>query len=81
MADELNAAGHRTPRGRPFTAESVRQLLARGGPSPAQAAARASRRKRPVPRFGLEPLSQVDHRGQSSRTTAGPGGTSPGLWH
>ena len=32
IADELNAAGHRTPRGRPFTAESVRQLLRRGGP-------------------------------------------------
>jgi hypothetical protein len=45
MADELNAAGHRTPHGRPFTAESVRQLLARGGPSPAKAAARAGRRK------------------------------------
>jgi DNA invertase Pin-like site-specific DNA recombinase len=45
MADELNAAGHRTPHGRPFTADSVRQLLARGGPSPAKAAARAGRRK------------------------------------
>jgi hypothetical protein len=45
MADELNAAGHRTPHGRPFTAASVRQLLARGGPSPAKAAARAGRRK------------------------------------
>jgi DNA invertase Pin-like site-specific DNA recombinase len=30
MAAELNAAGYETPRGRPFTAESVRQLLARG---------------------------------------------------
>ena len=45
MADELNAAGHRTPHGRPFTAASVRQLLARGGPSPAKAAARPARRK------------------------------------
>jgi hypothetical protein len=45
MADELNAAGHRTPHDRPFTAESVRQLLARGGPRPAKAAARAGRRK------------------------------------
>jgi DNA invertase Pin-like site-specific DNA recombinase len=32
MAAELNAAGSQTPRGRPFTAESVRQLLARGEP-------------------------------------------------
>jgi DNA invertase Pin-like site-specific DNA recombinase len=31
MAAELNAAGCLTPRGKPFTAESVRQLLARGG--------------------------------------------------
>jgi hypothetical protein len=30
MAAELNAAGYATPRGKPFTAESVRQLLARG---------------------------------------------------
>jgi Recombinase zinc beta ribbon domain len=32
MAAELNAAGAATPRGQPFTAASVRQLLARGGP-------------------------------------------------
>ncbi len=31
MATELNAAGYQTPRGKPFTAESVRQLLSRGG--------------------------------------------------
>jgi len=31
MAAELNAMGHRTPRNKPFTAESVRQLLSRGG--------------------------------------------------
>ena len=31
MAAELNAMGYRTPRDRPFTAESVRQLLSRGG--------------------------------------------------
>jgi DNA invertase Pin-like site-specific DNA recombinase len=45
MAEELNTAGHRTPQGRSFTAASVRQLLVRGGPSPAKAAARAGRRK------------------------------------
>lgn len=32
IAAELNAAGYRTPHGRSFTCESVRQLLARGGP-------------------------------------------------
>jgi len=31
MAAELNAAGYRTPREKPFTAQSVRQLLSRGG--------------------------------------------------
>ncbi len=31
IAAELNAMGYRTPRGQPFTAESVRQLLSRGG--------------------------------------------------
>jgi DNA invertase Pin-like site-specific DNA recombinase len=31
MAAELNAAGYQTPRGQPFTAASVRKLLARGG--------------------------------------------------
>jgi DNA invertase Pin-like site-specific DNA recombinase len=31
MAAELNAMGYQTPRGKPFTAESVRQLLSRGG--------------------------------------------------
>jgi DNA invertase Pin-like site-specific DNA recombinase len=32
MAAELNAAGYQPPRGKSFTADSVRQLLARGGP-------------------------------------------------
>jgi DNA invertase Pin-like site-specific DNA recombinase len=41
MAEALNAAGHRTPHGRPFSAAGVRQLLARGGPSRASAPARA----------------------------------------
>src|SRR5262249_44593982 len=31
MAAELNAAGYPTPRGQPFTAASVRQLVRRGG--------------------------------------------------
>ena len=45
MAEALNAAGHLTPHGRPFTAASVRQLLVRGGPSPASAPARPAGRK------------------------------------
>jgi DNA invertase Pin-like site-specific DNA recombinase len=32
IAAELNAAGYRTPRGGPFTADGVRRLRARGGP-------------------------------------------------
>ncbi len=32
IAEELNRKGHRTPRGQPFTAESVRKLIERGGP-------------------------------------------------
>jgi hypothetical protein len=31
IAEELNREGHRTPHGRPFTAESVRKLIERGG--------------------------------------------------
>jgi len=41
MADELNAAGYRTPHDRRFTAESVRQFLTRGGPRPARASSPA----------------------------------------
>lgn len=46
MAEELNTAGYRTPRGQSFTAESVRQLLARGGPQPVQARRRRRHKKR-----------------------------------
>ena len=38
MAEELNRAGYRTPRGQAFTAETVRQLLCRGGPRAAKVA-------------------------------------------
>jgi DNA invertase Pin-like site-specific DNA recombinase len=37
IAEELNTAGYRTPRGQPFTATSVRQQLARSGPRAAEA--------------------------------------------
>ena len=46
IADELNKEGHRTPHGRPFTAESVRKLIERGGPQatePPKAAARSKK--------------------------------------
>jgi len=53
MAEELNAAGYRTPHGKPLTAESVRQLRKRwglgavpGGPSRATAGRRAGVRRR-----------------------------------
>ena len=79
MADELNAAGHRTPHDRSFTADSVRQLLARGGPRPAQARRASERPQTALPRWGLETLSSADHRGLNSRTAASPGRISPGL--
>jgi DNA invertase Pin-like site-specific DNA recombinase len=47
MAEALNAAGYRTPRGRPFTGESVRQLVARGGPRATGIEARPARRASP----------------------------------
>jgi hypothetical protein len=43
MAEELNRAGYRTPRGQAFTAETVRQLLSRGGPRAAKVARATSR--------------------------------------
>jgi DNA invertase Pin-like site-specific DNA recombinase len=48
LATVLNAAGHRTPRGQPFTAASVRQLRRRL--DPADGPARDRRRPRPRPR-------------------------------
>ena len=45
MAEALNGAGYQTPRGRPFTSESVRQLLARGGPRVGGSDARPARRE------------------------------------
>jgi hypothetical protein len=47
MAEALNAAGYRTPRGRPFTGESVRQRVARGGPRATGTEARPARRASP----------------------------------
>jgi hypothetical protein len=46
MADELNRAGYRTPRGQSFTAESVRQLMARSHPRPAGAKGKGRRKRR-----------------------------------
>ncbi len=52
MAAELNAAGYQTPRGKPFTDDSVRQLRSRGRPgtatgrtAPATAAKQAGARR------------------------------------
>jgi DNA invertase Pin-like site-specific DNA recombinase len=44
IAEELNAAGQRTPRGQPFTAASVRQLRRRLGRPPGQARRRRKKR-------------------------------------
>jgi Recombinase zinc beta ribbon domain len=50
VAAELNAAGYRTPRGLPFTAESVRQLPSRLSRRAAQATERSHRRQSHRPR-------------------------------
>jgi DNA invertase Pin-like site-specific DNA recombinase len=46
IADELNATGHRTPRGNLFTAESVRQLPRRVGAQAVNARRRRRKKKR-----------------------------------
>jgi DNA invertase Pin-like site-specific DNA recombinase len=45
IAEALNAAGYRTPHGQPFTSESVRQLVTRGGPREAKANTPSAGRK------------------------------------
>lgn len=47
IAEELNKAGHRTPHDRAFKAESVRQLLSRGGPREAKTAEPTDRQNPP----------------------------------
>jgi hypothetical protein len=46
IAEELNREGHRTPRGQPFTGESVRKLTERGGPQVAETRKATSRHKK-----------------------------------
>jgi DNA invertase Pin-like site-specific DNA recombinase len=46
IAEELNREGHRTPRGLPFRAESVRKLIERGGPQVVETRNAISRRKK-----------------------------------
>jgi DNA invertase Pin-like site-specific DNA recombinase len=46
MAEELNTAGYRTPRGRSFTAESVRQLIVRTQSQTVPARKTTGRRKK-----------------------------------
>jgi hypothetical protein len=55
MAEELNAAGYRTPRGQPFTGESIRQLVARGGPRTAGPDAGPAHRESPRSAEGSAP--------------------------
>lgn len=45
IAQGLNGEGHRTPRGLPFTAESVRKLIERGGPQAVKARKALARRR------------------------------------
>jgi DNA invertase Pin-like site-specific DNA recombinase len=46
IADGLNRKGHRTPRGLPFTAESVRKLIERGGPQAVEKRKGTDRRRK-----------------------------------
>ncbi len=46
IAEELNATGHRTPHGKPFTAASVRQLQSRGSPKTVHAGCRRRKKQR-----------------------------------
>jgi DNA invertase Pin-like site-specific DNA recombinase len=46
IAEELNGEGHRTPRGRVFTAAAVRKLNERGGPQVAQTRKTTRRKKK-----------------------------------
>ena len=46
IAEELNAAGHRTPHGKLITAASVRQLQSRGTPQTVNARRRRRKKKR-----------------------------------
>lgn len=52
IAEALNREGYRTPRGHPFTAESVRQLRSRCGPRDAPAVATTGRHGQPRPTGG-----------------------------
>jgi DNA invertase Pin-like site-specific DNA recombinase len=46
IAEELNKEGYRTPRGQPFTAESVRKLIERGGPQVVETQKATAQRKK-----------------------------------
>jgi len=46
IAENLNATGHRTPWGKPFTAASVRQLRTRGDPQVINGRRRRPKKKR-----------------------------------
>ena len=46
IAEGLNGEGHRTPRGLPFTAQSVRKLIERGGPQVVETRTATTRRRK-----------------------------------
>jgi len=46
IAEELNKVGHRTPRGKPFTAGNVRKLIERGRPQVVETLEPTTRRKK-----------------------------------
>ena len=46
IAEGLNGEGHRTPRGLPFTAQSVRKLIERGAPQVVETRTATTRRRK-----------------------------------
>ena len=50
IAEELNREGHRTPHGRPFTAESVRKLIERAALRASESRAASSAQEEEVTR-------------------------------
>lgn len=81
IGEALNREGHRTPRGQPFTAETVRKLTERGGPHVGKTWKATSQRKKKA-RIGDSSATRtgVQHRPEPSlngrKSALRPGKTS-----
>ena len=78
IAEALNREGYRTPRGRCFTAASVRKLVERGGTQVTKNRRAASRRKPKAGTDGESPSSRATHRVDRSQKRRSAGGRRPG---